>query len=78
MSGDFPAVRLGAANRGDGCWQRSEVVALLQEEGFARFNLHHHAQLWKRLDEKNPGKGYGVSIANKWYWEAYRQHALAA
>ncbi|MDE0383553.1 MAG: DUF3644 domain-containing protein [Defluviicoccus sp.] len=46
----------------------SEVVALMQAEGFVRFNLHQHAQLWKRLNGKNPGKGYGVLIANTWYW----------
>lgn len=59
----------------------SEVVALMQEEGFVRFNLHHHAQLWKRLDGKNPGKGYGVLIASTWYWyerwvNEVRQHCV--
>lgn len=59
----------------------SEVVALMQEDGFVRFNLHHHAQLWKRLDGKNPGKGYGVLIASTWYWyerwvNEVRQHCV--
>ena len=45
-----------------------KVVALMHEEGYVRFNVHHHTQLWKRLDGKNPGKGYGVLIANTWYW----------
>ena len=46
----------------------SHVVALMREEGYVRFGLHHHTQLWKRLDGKNLGKGYGVSIASTWYW----------
>ena len=59
----------------------SEVVALMQEEGLVRFNLHHHAQLWKKLDGKNPGKGYGVAIAKTWYWyerwiDEVRKHCL--
>ena len=44
------------------------VVALMQEEGFVRFTMHNHTQLWKILNGKNPGKGYGVAIANTWYW----------
>lgn len=46
----------------------SKVVELMHKEGFVRFNLHHHTRLWKHLDGKNPGKGYGVLIANTWYW----------
>lgn len=59
----------------------SQVVALMREEGYIGFNLHHHAELWKRLDGKNPGKGYGVLIANTWYWyerwvDIVQQHCL--
>lgn len=46
----------------------SQVVALIKDEGYVRFNLHHHTQLWKRLDGKNPGKGFGVQIVKTWYW----------
>ena len=58
-----------------------QVVALMKEEGCVCFNLHHHAQLWKRLDGKNPGKGYGVLIVNTWYWyerwvDKVRQHCV--
>ena len=45
-----------------------EIVALMHEEGYAHFNMHQHTQLWKRLDGKNPGKGYGVRVARTWYW----------
>jgi hypothetical protein len=30
--------------------------------------MHHHTQLWKQLDGKNRGKGFGADIAGTWYW----------
>ena len=46
----------------------SKIIALMREEGYARFNMHDHIQLWKKLEGKNPGKGYGVLVAKTWYW----------
>ena len=46
----------------------SQIIALMREEGYARFNMHDHTQLWKKLEGKNPGKGYGVLVAKTWYW----------
>ena len=59
----------------------SQVVTLMREEGYVQFNQHHHTQLWQGLEAKDPGKGYGVQIANTWYWyerwvEVVRQHCL--
>lgn len=45
-----------------------EIVSLMREEGYTGFNMHHHTLLWKKLDAKNPGKGYGVLVAGTWYW----------
>ena len=45
-----------------------QIVDLMRGEGYAGFNMHHHTQLWKELDAKNPGKGYGVQVAGHWYW----------
>ena len=45
-----------------------EIVTLMREEGYSHFNMHHHTLLWKKLDGKNPGKGYGVLVARTWYW----------
>ena len=45
-----------------------QVVSLMQEEGFSCFSIHYHTQLWKQLDAKNLGKGYGVQVAHTWYW----------
>ncbi len=58
---------------------RKNILARMKEEGFSRFTPHHHTQLWKSMDAKNPGKGYGVQIGDTWYWyerwiEALREH----
>jgi hypothetical protein len=56
-----------------------QIVEMMQKEGFAGFNMHHHTELWKKLDGRNPGKGYGVQVARTWYWyerwiDIVRQH----
>ena len=46
----------------------TEVVELIQGEGYPGFSLYHHTQLWQSLDAKNPGKGYGVQISTQFWW----------
>ncbi len=46
----------------------SEIVNLMQRQGYSKFNQHQHTQLWKSRDAKNEGKGFGVQIAKTWYW----------
>ena len=50
-----------------------QIVKLMLEQGYTGFiqaggRMHHHTQLWKNLDAKNPGKGYGVMVSSTWYW----------
>jgi hypothetical protein len=57
----------------------SQVVRLIQSEGFPGFGMHQHTVLWKQLDAKNTAKGYGTAVANTWYWyeswvEEVRKH----
>jgi hypothetical protein len=40
----------------------------MQPEGFRKFKIHHHTDLWKARDAKSDGKGFGVSISGAWYW----------
>ena len=56
-----------------------EIVQLMRVEGYPSFTMHNHTQLWKDLDAKNPGKGFGVMVAKTWYWydrwvDRVRQH----
>ena len=46
----------------------NEVVTLFKNKGFVKFGMHQHTQLWKKLDAKNEGKGFGVFVVNTWYW----------
>lgn len=46
----------------------SQIVDLMQEQGYQLFNQHKHTQLWKSKDAKNRSKGFGVQVAKTWYW----------
>jgi hypothetical protein len=58
----------------------SDIVRLMNGEGYIRFNIHHHTTLWQERDAKNPGKGYGTEvIPGQWLWydrwiDVVRQH----
>lgn len=49
-------------------WLPSQIVAKLKAEGFPRFGMSQHTDLWKSLGAKGNSKGYGVQIAKTWYW----------
>lgn len=46
----------------------SQIVKIMQEEGFRRFSIVKHTELWKSKNAKSPDLGYGVQVANTWYW----------
>ena len=46
----------------------SQVVSQMRELGYKHFGMHQHTQLWKGMEAKKPGKGYGVEVAGAWYW----------
>lgn len=47
----------------------SQIVAKMQEEGFVKFKMYQHTQLWRKHDAQHPQKGYGVMVAGKhWHW----------
>jgi hypothetical protein len=57
----------------------SQIIRMMREEGFPRFLMHRHTELWQSLDAKNPGKGWGVEVVGAWYWysgwiEVVRKH----
>ncbi|MCY4234215.1 MAG: DUF3644 domain-containing protein [Bacteroidetes bacterium] len=60
------------------------IVKMMNSEGYTKFNMHQHTQLWKNLDAKNSGKGYGVFVTPKtWYWydrwvEVVRDHCKSS
>lgn len=49
-------------------WLPSQIVVKMKAEGFKKFGMSQHTDLWKLRDGKNPANGYGVRIAKTWYW----------
>lgn len=46
-----------------------EIVNQIKTEGWNRFTMNSHTELWKRLDAKDPAKGYGaVAVGKTWCW----------
>jgi hypothetical protein len=60
-----------------------QVIDIMRQEGYSKFNMHCHTLLWKQLDAKNPAKGFGVIVADKyWHWyekwiDEVRKHCKA-
>lgn len=47
----------------------SEIVNQMKAEGWGRFTMDSHTKLWKKLDAKNPAKGYGaIAVGKTWCW----------
>ncbi len=48
----------------------TEVITLVREAGFPKFNMPAHTELWRLLDAKNQGKGYGRpgDYRHTWVW----------
>jgi hypothetical protein len=46
----------------------SKVVKSMNDDGYIEFKMHHHSELWKQMDARNPGKGFGVLVGTTWYW----------
>jgi len=58
----------------------SQVVQLMNDEGFINFSMHQHTKLWQSIGAKEEGKSFGVLLSdNQWYWynswvERVREH----
>lgn len=50
----------------------SQIVEMMNDEGYMHFNMYHHTELWKEHKAKDPAKGYGTLVAGK-YWRWYGQ-----
>jgi hypothetical protein len=50
-------------------YKPAQIIDKMRQEGFEWFNTHHHSQLWKRLEARDPKKGYGVFLKDDdWWW----------
>ncbi len=48
----------------------TQVVEIMQTEGFPNFKLPHHTELWRGLAAKDPTKGFGCQgdYSGTWVW----------
>jgi uncharacterized protein DUF3644 len=50
-------------------YRPTKIVETMRAEGYPRFNISHHTELWRSLDARDPTKGLGVSMLDgTWYW----------
>ena len=45
-----------------------DIVKQLRKEGYAKFTIPQHTDIWKEYDAKNSSKGYGTEVSGQWYW----------
>lgn len=46
----------------------AEVIQKIKANGFKKFGMYQHTKLWQNLNARDEGKGFGVKVANTWYW----------
>lgn len=51
-------------------YRPKSIVQLMRAEGFIKFNIHSHTELWQAKDAKNPKHQYGVEVEGAWFWYA--------
>ena len=44
------------------------IVKLMKAEGFAKFGMKQHTDLWKLRDAKNLKYQFGVEVERTWFW----------
>lgn len=50
-------------------YKPAKIVDAMKDQGFSKFTMKHHTDLWKSLDAKNPSSGYGINLSDgSWYW----------
>ena len=45
-----------------------EIVDMMKAEGFSKFTINKHTDLWKEKDAKNKKYSYGTEVSGTWYW----------
>jgi hypothetical protein len=44
------------------------IVKQMKAEGFTKFGMTQHTELWKQRDARNPKYQFGVSVEGTWFW----------
>jgi hypothetical protein len=49
-------------------YRPSTIVKQMKAEGFTRFGMQHHTDLWKDKDAKNLKFQFGTDVEGTWFW----------
>lgn len=49
-------------------YRPGSIVKQMRAEGFVRFGMKQHTDLWKNGDAKNPKYQFGVQVEGTWFW----------
>lgn len=49
-------------------YRPSTIVKQMKAEGFTKFNMQDHTDLWHEKDAKNAKYQYGTQVEGSWYW----------
>lgn len=50
-------------------YKPKQIVELMNNSGYPRFNMHQFIELWQLMDAKNPNRGFGTILEDgQWYW----------
>lgn len=50
-------------------YRPKKIIKAMKAEGYKRFEIYWHTELWKSLNAQDPAKGYGVRLSDgQWYW----------
>ena len=61
-------------------YKPGQIIAMMRNEGFARFNMQDHTELWQGMNARREDSPFGATLSDgKWYWndrwvEAVREH----
>lgn len=63
-------------------YRPSTIVKQMKAEGYTKFGMKQHTDLWKERDARNPKYQFGVQVEGSWFWyEAWlteaRKHCQA-
>ncbi len=50
-------------------YKATEIAQIMRDEGYADFTVqgkNGFVSIWKVMDAKKPGKGFGVEVAGRW------------
>lgn len=49
-------------------YKASDIVAIMNQEGFADFHMYHHTELFRKTNAKSAQPPFGVLIEKRWFW----------